>query len=203
MTPPPLLASALCIHPKWKAEVGRRLSLGARRVSYGEPVCASGPVAASATVVPAGLRVSFTVCDGGAGIVVRNQTQGGRNFDLRLAGAKKWSQAEIVAHTHGSVTLAPAGRADAAAEVVAVRYLWSEAPCDHPHTERAGGAACGGSDECEAASRGYCSIYGVRALEPHALALPAAPFQMNVTKSTAGTSLPLRRRRKSDDDSEA
>ena len=133
---------ALCIHPKWKAEVGRRLSLGARRVAHRDTVCASGPVAATATAVSAGVRVSFTVCDGGTGIVVHNQTQGGRNFDLHTAGAKQWRQAEIIAHTASSVTLAPVGPDHAAADIVAVRYLWSQSPCDHPHTEV--GAGCGG-----------------------------------------------------------
>ena len=145
------MSPALRIHPKWKAEVGRRLSLGARRVAYGEQVCASGPVATSAAVTPtSGVTVTFAVCDGGHGIVVRNQTQGGRNFDLQMANGK-WTQAEIVVHTASSITLAPVQRDDSA-NVLAVRYLWSEAPCDHPHTEV--GAQCGGSDECEAASRG-------------------------------------------------
>jgi sialate O-acetylesterase len=175
----------LCIHPRWKSEVGRRLSLGARRVAYGEQVCASGPVATSAAVAPPlvvtrhtisqshRVTVTFAVCDGGRGIVVRNQTQGGRNFDLQMANGG-WVQAEIVAHTSSSITLAPAQRRDGldAASVLAVRYLWSEAPCDHPHTE--GGARCDGSDECEAATRGYCSVYEET--------LPAPPFLINVTR---------------------
>jgi sialate O-acetylesterase len=172
---------ALCIHPKWKAEVGRRLSLGARRVAYGEQVCASGPVATSAVVAStSGVTVTFAVCDGGRGVVVRNQTQGGKNFDLQMANGK-WAQAEIVAHTASSVTLALAQRGNDAADVLAVRYLWSTAPCDHSHTEA--GAQCSGSDECETASRGHCSIYDET--------LPTPPFLINVTHGQ-GKIAPLR-----------
>jgi sialate O-acetylesterase len=172
---------ALCIHPKWKAEVGRRLSLGARRVAYGEHVCASGPAAASAVVTQTGeVTVTFAVCDGGRGIVVHNQTQGGKNFDLQLTN-RTWVQADIVAHTASSVTLAPAQRSDA----IAVRYLWSEAPCDHPHTEVE--PSCDGSDECEAASRGHCSIY----VDQEIGDLPTPPFLINVTHGP-GNKVPLK-----------
>jgi sialate O-acetylesterase len=165
----------LCIHPRWKSEVGRRLSLGARRIAYAEAVCAAGPEAERATVAAASghIVVEFDVCDGGS-IAVHNQTGGGKDFDLQLATGR-WVQADLVATSASTVTLAPTTGRDAAgrASVVAVRYLWSEAPCDHPHTEGVSGALCGGSDECEAASRGYCSIY--------AQDLPAPPFLMNVT----------------------
>ena len=161
----------LCIHPKWKAEVGRRLSLGARRVAYGESVCASGPVAVNATPVPAGVRVEFKVCDGGAGMVVR--TTSSRPFDVQLSADAQWTQAEIVAHTASTVTLAPVG--NVSASISAVRHLWSQSPCEHPHTE--GGEECEGSDECEAASRGYCAVYEG--------SLPAPPFLMNVSREVA------------------
>ena len=213
---------ALCIHPQWKAEVGRRLSLGARRVAYGEPVCASGPVAASAIAAGSGgATVKFSLCDGGA-VAVRNQTLGGKTFDLQLGTAHtqsairnvhgisdvslvttesgKWVQADISGHTADSVTLVPVVRVDSISTgagvarthamsaiaycrggcltdclclQLAVRYLWSQAPCDHLHTEV--GAKCEGSDECEAASRGFCAIYDA--------SLPAPPFKLNVSKS--------------------
>jgi hypothetical protein len=177
----------LCIHPKWKAEVGRRLSLGARKVAYNDSVCASGPVAANATTVARGVTVAFRICDGdgGPGIVLRNQTQGGHAFDLQLAGNMTWLQARIIDHTASSITLAPAAAVPTSSyngssvpdrdsdRFVAVRYLWSQSPCDHPHTEAAGEADCTGSDECERASRGTCPVYQG--------SLPAPPFHINVS----------------------
>lgn len=179
----------LCIHPKWKAEVGRRLSLGARKVAYNDSVCASGPVAANATTVARGVTVAFRICDGdgGPGIVLHDQTQGGHAFDLQLAGSMTWLQARIIEHTTSSITLAPAAavptssyngssvpdRGRGSDRFVAVRYLWSQSPCDHPHTEATGGADCTGSDECERASRGTCPVYQG--------SLPAPPFHINVS----------------------
>lgn len=181
----------LCIHPKWKAEVGRRLSLGARKVAYDDPVCASGPVAVNATTVTRGVTVVFKICDcdGGPGIVVHNQTQGGHAFDVQHAGTMEWLQAQIIDHTASSITVAPAIDVPTSSynstsvlnrdsdmdrdRIVAVRYLWSQSPCDHPHTEAAGEAHCTNSDECGRASRGYCPVYQG--------SLPAPPFNINVS----------------------
>eukprot|EP01043_Picozoa_sp_COSAG02_P008415 COSAG02_NODE_269_length_26468_cov_4.489021_2_plen_511_part_00 len=179
----------LCIHPKWKGEVGRRLALGARKVAYNETVCASGPVATNATPTTAGIKIHFMLCDDrGPGIVVHNQTHGGHAFDFQLASSMEWSQAQIVGYTTNSVTVTLAldsalttSRHNSSAfqvrndleRVVAVRYLWSQSPCDHPHTEVTREADCTGSDECETATRGYCPIYQD--------SLPAPPFKINVS----------------------
>ncbi len=53
------------IHPKNKAEVGRRLSLLARAETYGERIPSSGPLYASYRLTDRTVRIRFTHTDGG------------------------------------------------------------------------------------------------------------------------------------------
>lgn len=184
----------LCIHPRWKQEVGRRLALGARRVAYGETsLCAEGPLAVSAVATGilrkgdaagdiAGLEVTvtFSVCgaattrtgidarvgrkgDAGSSIVLRNST----GFEM-LMDTGLWMPADVAGNTSTSITLVPKASLESVAlasntTVTAVRYLWSQAPCFHPHPSTV---------------PGHCSLYGISAL-------PTPPFILNVTASVA------------------
>lgn len=195
----------LCIHPQWKQEVGRRLSLGARALAYGEKdLCWRGPTAKAATFLtrlpsapepssasdanapklagsggaPA-VVVHFDVCTSSASeflppkLSIRNTT----DFDVQLAdsaGKLAWVQATIVSATADAVTVQPKPAATAAVfgkgaanagsylAAVAVRYLWSQSPCAHPHI--VGGPQL----------QGNCSVYDANNL-------PAPPFMLNVS----------------------
>ena len=167
----------LCIHPWWKQEVGRRLSLGALSVGYNQTAaCHQGPFPASATLSSSGeVVVKFQQqADGGcgsAGIELR-RTQ---DFELRPTGAN-WSLATITKSDSTSVTLkmntsgvgagsvGVAAADGAAPTIVAVRYLWSTSPGSHPRYDTA---------------PGNVSVYN-RGAEGERL--PAPPFFMAVVK---------------------
>ena len=71
------------IHPKNKQEVGRRLSLAARAVAYGEMIVYSGPVFRQATREEGALRLWFDHI--GGGLVAR----GGKLNGFEIAGADR------------------------------------------------------------------------------------------------------------------
>ena len=52
------------LHPQEKQEIGRRTSLQARRVAYGEQLVASGPKFESAAIESSAIRVKFDTSDG-------------------------------------------------------------------------------------------------------------------------------------------
>ena len=167
---------SLCIHPGYKSAVGARLALGARNVALGESdTYYSGPLFDSA-------RATTVSGDAGAaangGIVVEFRSTGLRGIEVRnasgfelgvvattSAAAEKgthgafgastlnWVAASVVGSSATSVTLSPCPQTGGCSVVVAVRYLWAQNPCTHPH-----GAI------------GNCSVYA--ALE----GLPATPF---------------------------
>lgn len=156
----------LCIHPGYKSAVGARLALGARNVALGESgVYYSGPQFDSARTtaygedghVVDGIVVKFR-STGLRGIQVRNTT----GFELGVVATTgdstlSWSVASVVSSTSTSVTLSPCPKAGGCEAVVAVRYLWAQNPCTHPH-----GAI------------GNCSVYA--AFE----GLPATPFMYDL-----------------------
>jgi sialate O-acetylesterase len=164
----------LCIHPGYKSAVGARLALGARNVALGESgVYYSGPLIDSASTAMYDEDGDATV-DEGIGIVVKFRSAGLRGIEVRNASGFElgvmdsaptasegrtqgdstlnWIVVSVVSSTSTSVTLSPCPKPGCSA-VVAVRYLWAQNPCTHPH-----GAI------------GNCSVYA--AFE----GLPATPF---------------------------
>jgi sialate O-acetylesterase len=105
------------IHPKNKREVGRRLSLAARALVYGESVEWSGPLFRRVTQESSALRIWF---DHAAGLTAR----GGEPRGFEVAGEdRRWSPA--AARIEGATVvvespLVPAPRY--------VRYAWSNIP---------------------------------------------------------------------------
>lgn len=167
----------LCIHPGYKSAVGARLALGARNVALGERgMYYSGPLFDSArattfggdgdAAVDEGIVVKFR-STGLHGIQVRNAS----GFELGVVASAStasmqrtqgdstldWRVTSVVSSTSTSVTLSPCPKSGGCSAVVAVRYLWAQNPCTHPH-----GAI------------GSCSIYA--ALE----GLPATPFMYHL-----------------------
>ena len=171
---------SLCIHPGYKSAVGARLALGARQVALGdETAYFSGPLFDSAE--PAAAAHAATADGGsgddnsgggGGGIVVKFRSAGMEGIEVRersgfelgvvgnssAATALAWTAALVVDSTSSSVTLSPCPAAGGCGAVKAVRYLWSQNPCTHPH-----GAISN------------CSVYAKKE------GLPATPFMHNVT----------------------
>lgn len=138
----------LCIHPQWKQEVARRLALGARAVAYGDQECFQGPAVTRVwSSSPGNTTVEFAACSGA--IELRRS----KDFDVQLANGT-WVLAEASVRDTTSVTLTHPHDGFAATNV---RYMWSRAPCEHPH---------------EPIPRpGSCSVY-----DPAGGGLPAPPF---------------------------
>jgi hypothetical protein len=166
----------LCIHPGWKAAVGARLALGARRVAYNDSSAYySGPIFSAATARKGGRTVTVHFrAAGAAGITVRDRSGFevvscyGSGCDNKTALA--WTKVAVAASStvDSTVTLGPlppgffastvgtgAGPQEASAGPTAggVRYLWSQSPCQHPRLHI-----------------GNCSVYS------KAEGLPATPF---------------------------
>jgi sialate O-acetylesterase len=105
------------IHPKNKREVGRRLSLAARALVYGEQVEWSGPLFRRVTAEPAALRVWF---DHAAGLAAR----GGAAKGFEVAGEdRQWQAATAV--VDGATVVVSSPRVPAPRYV---RYGWENFP---------------------------------------------------------------------------
>ena len=106
------------IHPKNKREVGRRLSLAARALVYGEKIAWSGPLFRQATREGASLRLWFNHASGGL------VAPGGPLRGFEIAGQdRKFTPAE--AHIEGAtVVLSSPG----VAAPEQVRYGWADNP---------------------------------------------------------------------------
>jgi sialate O-acetylesterase len=105
------------IHPKNKREVGRRLSLAARAVVYGDPVEYSGPLYRRVSAEPSALRVWF---DHAAGLAARDGAL--RGFEV--AGEdRKWHPAEARIDNSTVLVSSPAVPAPRY-----VRYAWADCP---------------------------------------------------------------------------
>src|SRR2546423_106904 len=112
------LGEANDIHPKNKEDVGARLALVGRRVAYGEPVDASGPVYRGFTVRADTAIVSFSPIAGGLKI------HGDRLAGFALAGADEqfvWANARVVGDRVYVWS-------DRVAAPRAVRYAWTNNP---------------------------------------------------------------------------
>ncbi|WEK36028.1 MAG: sialate O-acetylesterase [Candidatus Pseudobacter hemicellulosilyticus] len=107
------------IHPKNKQEVGRRLSLAARQVAYGEAVSWRGPVYDSMKIQDAVIRLYFNSSNG----LQFSNSSGQQHF--AVAGAdKQWHWADEVA-IEGNCILV---RCSKVKNPVAVRYAWGNNP---------------------------------------------------------------------------
>ncbi|HEX4273483.1 MAG TPA: sialate O-acetylesterase [Rhizomicrobium sp.] len=103
------------LHPANKQEVGRRLSIAARHLVYGEPVAPSGPRVMEAKRNGDAVTVSFRDVTG-----VLTGTSGQPNaFELCDASSCRWARATLGGD---HVTLSDAGNA------TRVRYCWGDSP---------------------------------------------------------------------------
>jgi sialate O-acetylesterase len=116
---------SLCIHPGWKAEVGRRLVRGMLNVGYGDNTSYySGPVLKAALATESGVAVIFrAVAEGGLEIYEKE------GFEVSVDHGASWTAVMVTAVTGDTVTLAVPN----ASRITSVRYLWSGVPCTHPH----------------------------------------------------------------------
>jgi sialate O-acetylesterase len=107
------------IHPQNKQDVGKRLSLVARRVAHGESIVYSGPRYKSHTVENGEVRIEFD--HPGGGLVTQ---EGAPVQGFTIAGSDQrfvWGEARIEG---ASVVV----RSDAVAVPKAVRYAWADNP---------------------------------------------------------------------------
>jgi sialate O-acetylesterase len=111
------LGEADNIHPKNKQEVGRRLSLAARAIAYGERVEHSGPLFRQATREGAALRLWFDHAEG-------LTAPGGRVKGFEIAGAdREYVAAE--ARIEGATVVISSPEV---ATPVHARYGWTDYP---------------------------------------------------------------------------
>lgn len=103
------------LHPPNKQEIGRRLSIAARNLVYGETIAPSGARVASARRDGDTVTVSFQ--DVNAALQAYNGEPNA--FELCDATACRWARASV---TGNSVTLAGVGAA------TKVRYCWGDSP---------------------------------------------------------------------------
>jgi len=106
------------IHPKNKQEVGRRLSLAARSIAYGEKLEYSGPIYHQMSVEGDKIRLDFSHAEGGL-IVTGDKLHG-----FAIAGEdREFVWADAVAEGSAVVVSSPK-----VARPVAVRYGWDNSP---------------------------------------------------------------------------
>ena len=120
------IGDAADIHPKNKAEVGRRLALCALAETYGKKVEFSGPWYKSMKVDGGSVRLSFDHVDGGL------MAKGGELKGFAVAGEDHkfvWARAEI----DGKQVVVSAPEV---AKPVAVRYGWDINPVCNLYNER-------------------------------------------------------------------
>jgi sialate O-acetylesterase len=110
------------IHPKNKADVGKRLALVGRKVAYGEKVLASGPTYRAHTI--SGGRITVRFANTGSGLVSRGT--GGTIGGFAVAGAdRRFVRADARVEGNHVVVWS-----DAVPKPVAVRYAWANNPPD-------------------------------------------------------------------------
>jgi len=106
------------IHPKNKTEVGRRLSLAARALVYGEPLEFSGPLFRRTTPEDGALRLWFDHAGGGLA------APGGGLRGFEIAGAdRRWASAAARIEDKTVVVSSPLVPAP-----LYVRYGWADFP---------------------------------------------------------------------------
>ena len=106
------------IHPKNKQDVGLRLSLAARALTYHQPVEYSGPMFRMAAAEGGAMRVYLTHADG------MQPRGGGAITGFEIAGADgKYVEAQV--KVDGSTLLVSSAQVP---DPVAVRYAWADDP---------------------------------------------------------------------------
>ncbi len=106
------------IHPKNKAEVGRRLALNALANTYGKSVEYSGPLYSGYKILNGGIRVEFTHAEG------LSTVDGGKVEGFYIAGPDKvFHKAEAVIDGNG--VFVSCKEVD---NPVSVRYAWANNP---------------------------------------------------------------------------
>ncbi|MGL1885782.1 MAG: sialate O-acetylesterase [Reichenbachiella sp.] len=107
------------IHPRNKQDVGARLWLAARKVSYGEDVVYSGPKYVSHRVIDGKVHLTFDQVGGG----LKSSTEKIKGFVIAGADQKFYWAKEVSIDGTGVVLSAPE-----VSEPVAVRYAWADNP---------------------------------------------------------------------------
>ena len=107
------------IHPENKQEVARRLSLAARKLSYGEDLTYSGPLYKSMIVMNGKCRLSFSHM--GEGLIVKGA---GFLVGFEIAGVDRHFYRALAVVEGDQVVVSNAKISDP----VAVRYAWSNSP---------------------------------------------------------------------------
>ncbi|MCS7253449.1 MAG: sialate O-acetylesterase [Armatimonadota bacterium] len=106
------------IHPKNKQDVGKRLSLAARAIAYGESIVYSGPIYDRMVVENSKIRIYFKHV--GSGLVAKDEKLTG--FAISGEDGKfVWAEAEI----DGDTVVVWSQKVD---KPVAVRYAWADNP---------------------------------------------------------------------------
>ncbi|MEM8906684.1 MAG: sialate O-acetylesterase [Bacteroidota bacterium] len=115
------IGEAFDIHPRNKQEVGRRLSLVARQIAYGETLIHSGPVYRSMRIDGSYIRLQFDHL--GSGLLAKGAKDGALGA-FSIAGADRqfvWAQARI----EGDEVVV---WSDQVKNPQAVRYGWADNP---------------------------------------------------------------------------
>ncbi len=110
------------IHPKNKADVGKRLAANAFKKVYGLDVPFCGPVYKSADFINSKAVISFDYC--GSGLMIKDKYGYPKAFEI--AGADKiWHYAKASVDENTIIVWS-----DEVKEPVAVRYAWTDAPAE-------------------------------------------------------------------------
>jgi len=113
------LGESTDIHPKNKQEVGRRLSLAARKMAYGEEIIYSGPLYKSMSISAGKCRLRFDHVGDGLTIKGKEPLSG-----FVIAGKdKKFVKAQAVIENDEIIVWSPD-----VPDPVAVRYAWANDP---------------------------------------------------------------------------
>ena len=107
------------IHPRNKQEVGRRLSLAARVIAYGEKIPYSGPMYQSKSINGRQIQLHFSNTDGG--LVARD---GGPLKGFAIAGEDRQFIEATAMIENGTIVVS----SDKISEPLAVRYGWADNP---------------------------------------------------------------------------
>ncbi|WP_090992455.1 sialate O-acetylesterase [Pedobacter insulae] len=108
------------LHPRNKLDVGKRLSLAAQKIAYGENIVSSGPLYRSISI--AGKEIHVTFDHVGGGLIAKGQALKG--FTISADGKNFIpAQAKIIGK---QVAVSNAG----VSKPVAVRYAWADSPDD-------------------------------------------------------------------------
>jgi sialate O-acetylesterase len=112
------IGDAVDVHPKNKQDVGKRLALLARKISYGENLVCSGPTYHSMTVEGDKIRLRFENTDSGL------SDKNGKLGAFAISGNDRkfvWSEAKI----DGNDILL---WSDKVKNPIAIRYAWADNP---------------------------------------------------------------------------